>query len=128
MFFFCLILCLCLSIFNSSLLSQLLLGKSCNLTREILQDLRITYEEPIKVFWDNKSAISVGHDPMYHDRIKHVKIDRFYIKEKLEEKILSTVHINTTEQCAHIFAKGLPTKLFSKLCSKLGMNNIHSCT
>ena len=55
-------------------------------------------------------------------------IDRFYIKEKLEEKILSTVYINTAEKRADIFMKGLPLKLFSKLRSKLGMSNIHSCT
>ena len=57
-----------------------------------------------------------------------MNIDWFYIKEKLDEKILSTVYINRAEHCADIFTKGLPTKLFSRLHSKLGMNNIHSCT
>ena len=37
--------------------------------RGILKDLRITYEEPIKVFCDNKSAISIAHDLVYHDWI-----------------------------------------------------------
>ena len=38
-----------------------------------------------------KSAITIAHDIVYHDRIRHVNIDQFYIKEKLEENILSIV-------------------------------------
>ena len=93
----------------------------------ILQDLRIHYEEPIRVLCDNRSAISIAHDPVYHDQIRHVNIDHYYIKEKLDEKILETSHVNSTEQCADIFTKGLPTKTFSILISKLRMKNIHSC-
>ena len=54
--------------------------------------------------------------------------DLFYIKEKLEEKILSTVYVSATKQCVDIFTKGLPAKLFYKLHSKLGMSSIHTCT
>ena len=54
---------------------------------------------------DNKSAISIAHDPIYHDRIKHVDIDRFYIKEKLAEKVICITHVTSTEQCADIFIK-----------------------
>ena len=34
----------------------------------------IPYEEPIKVFCDNRSAISIAHDLVYHDWIKHVML------------------------------------------------------
>ena len=93
----------------------------------ILQELRIHHEESIRALCDNRSAISIAHDPVYHDRIKCINIDRFCIKEKLDEKILETSHVNSTEQCADVFTKGLPTKTFSKLLSKLVMKNIHSC-
>ena len=90
------------------------------------------------MFCDNKSAISIAYDQVYLfflnkndqvylDRIKHVNIDRFYIKETLVEKILSTHYIHSTEQCADIFTKGLPSRVFSKLISKL-VRNLHSCT
>ena len=94
----------------------------------ILHELQIPCEEPIRLFCDNRSAISIALDPVYHDRIKHVNIDRFYIKEKLDAKILETSYVSSTEQCAGIFTKGLPSKAFSKLISKLGMKNIHSCS
>ena len=71
---------------------------------------------------------SIAYDPVYHDRIKHMNFKGLYIKEKLDGKILSTLYINTAEQCVDIFAKGFPSKLFSELCSKLEMSSIHSYT
>ena len=88
--------------------------------RGILTDLKITYEEPIKVFCGKKSAISIAHDPMYHNMIEHMNIDKYCIKEKLGEMILSTIYINSSEQCANISTNGLSTKMFSKFLSKLG--------
>ena len=43
--------------------------------RYLLRDLRIPYKEPIQLLCDNKSAICLAHDPLYHDRVKHVDID-----------------------------------------------------
>ena len=96
--------------------------------RGIPKDLRIPYEEPIQVLCDNQSAIHIAHDPVYRDRMKHVNIDRFYIKENLDDKILETSQVSSIERCVDVFTKGLPIKTFSKLISKFGVKNIHSCT
>ena len=93
----------------------------------ILQELRISKEEPILALCDNRSVIHMAHDLVYHDQIKYLNIDCFYIKEKLDEKILETSLVSSTEQCADIITKGLPIKTFSKLISKLGVKNIYSC-
>ena len=66
-------------------------------------------------------------DPVKHNRTKHIDLDRFYIKEKLEEKVLLIEYVPTTEQCADILTKGLLVKQFSRLISKLGLRSIHSC-
>ena len=68
----------------------------------IVHELKIPYEEPIRVLCDNRSPINISHDHAYHDRIKPVNIDCFYIKEKLEEKILETNHVGSTEQCVDV--------------------------
>lgn len=47
----------------------------------ILDDLKIKYEAPMPVC-DNKSAISIAHNPIQYDRTKHIEIDRHFIKEK----------------------------------------------
>ena len=42
---------------------------------------------------DNKSAISIAHNPVQHDRTKHVEIDRYFIKEKLDDGLIATEYI-----------------------------------
>ena len=69
--------------------------------RGILKDLKIPYEEPIHALCDNKSAILFAHDPVNHNRTKHIDIDRFYIKEKLEEKVLHRLCPNYRVMCRH---------------------------
>ena len=96
--------------------------------RNLLDELQIPYLKPINIRCDNKSAISIARDPIYHDRMKHVNIDCFYIQNYLEQGILKTDHVPSEEQCADIFTKGLSTKVMRHLISKLGMSSIHSCT
>ena len=37
---------------------------------------------------DNKSAISMIHDPIQHELTKHIYMDKNFIKEKIEEGTL----------------------------------------
>lgn len=48
----------------------------------ILHDLKIKWKMPMKLYCDNKSAISIAHNLVQHDRTKHIEIDRHFIKEK----------------------------------------------
>ena len=61
--------------------------------RSILQELQITCKEIIRVLCDNLSTINIAHDPVYHVQ-KKLDGDKFYIKEKLEEKIVNITHVN----------------------------------
>ncbi|KAL6332216.1 hypothetical protein AAG906_001931 [Vitis piasezkii] len=42
----------------------------------ILYDLRIKWDGPMKLYCDNKSTINIAHNPIQHDRTKHIEIDR----------------------------------------------------
>ena len=56
--------------------------------KSILEDLKIGISKPMKLYCDNKAAISMTHNPVQHDSTKHVEIDRHFIKEKLESGII----------------------------------------
>ena len=68
--------------------------------RGVFKELKILYKESIKILSDNRSTICISHDPMYHDRIKHIDIDKFYINEKVEEKIIRIDQVSSAKQCA----------------------------
>ena len=48
----------------------------------IMEDLKVQLSKPIKLYCDNKSTINIAHNPVQHDRTKHIEIDRHFIKEK----------------------------------------------
>lgn len=37
----------------------------------------------MRLYCDNKAAINIPHNPVQHDLIKHIEIDRDFIKENL---------------------------------------------
>jgi hypothetical protein len=47
-----------------------------------------------EMWCDNKSAISIANNLVQHDKTKHVEIDRFFIKEKLDAGIIKVEHVS----------------------------------
>ena len=80
----------------------------------------------MKLYCDNKSAINIAHNPVQHDRTKHIEVDRHFIKEKLDSGLICTPFVTTNNQVADVLTKGLNGSTFQKIISKLGMDNIHS--
>ncbi|CAN6677420.1 unnamed protein product [Malus baccata var. baccata] len=72
----------------------------------LLSDLGLQHDHPMKLFCDNKAARDIAHNLVQHDRTKHVEVDRFFIKEKLEGKIIEVPAIRTEDQLADILTKG----------------------
>ncbi|RDX79201.1 Copia protein, partial [Mucuna pruriens] len=81
----------------------------------ILYDLKVKYEGPIKLFCDNNSTISVAHNPIQHDKTKHIEIDRYFIKEKLNNELVVIAHVLIGLQVADIFTKGLSVARFQEI-------------
>ena len=92
----------------------------------ILEDLKVQWSKPMKLYCDNKSAISIAHNQMQHDRIKHIEIDRHFIKEKLDSGLICTSYVPTGHQLVDVLTKGLCNNVFHKNISKLGMEDLYS--
>ncbi|KAI5312863.1 hypothetical protein L3X38_042037 [Prunus dulcis] len=52
----------------------------------------------MKLFCCNQDAHDIAHNSVQHDRTKHVEADRFFIKEKLEDKIVEVLVIRIAIQ------------------------------
>ncbi|KAL2327360.1 hypothetical protein Fmac_020787 [Flemingia macrophylla] len=91
----------------------------------ILDDLRVKVDNPVQLYCDNKSTMSIAYNPVQHDRTKHIEIDRHFIKDNLDRGFVIAIHVPTELQISNIFTKGLPQGRFQDLVSKLGMIDIH---
>lgn len=92
----------------------------------ILDDLKVKLEGPMKLYCDNKSAINNAHNPIQHDRTKHIEIDKHFIKVKLEEGLVCMSYVPLEHQLADGLTKGMNSSSFHDIVSKLGMEHIYS--
>ena len=93
--------------------------------RNLLSELNVLRKGPLRVWCDNKSAINIANNLVQHDRTKHVEIDRFFIKEKIDNGILELSHVNSCDQVADYLTKGLGVKECNLACNKMGMIDIY---
>ncbi|GAA0169378.1 hypothetical protein LIER_23881 [Lithospermum erythrorhizon] len=93
--------------------------------RRIYEELGLEFDGPIQLYCDNQSAINIALNPVQHDRTKHVEVDRHFIKEKIERKIIKIPHVPTRQQLTDILTKGLSEKQYNVFLSKLGLINIY---
>ena len=83
----------------------------------VLDDLKVTYKGSMELLCDNKSAITIAHNPVQHDRTKHIEIDRNFIKEKLDSGFITIAYVPSGYQLADVLTKGLPSERFQELTS-----------
>jgi hypothetical protein len=79
----------------------------------------------MNVWCDNNSAINLANNPVQHDITKHIKKDRFFIKEKLDVGITNVQHVSSGQQIADCLTKGLETRECNLACDKMGMIDIY---
>lgn len=46
-----------------------------------MTDLHVKQEDSKQIFVDNQAATSVDNDPVFHEKIKHFKVDPFVLIE-----------------------------------------------
>jgi len=75
----------------------------------------------LTLYCDNLSAINISKNHIQHSRTKHIDIRHHFIRDLVEEKVVTLEHVTTEEQLADIFTKTLDIKQFERLRSKLGI-------
>jgi hypothetical protein len=84
----------------------------------MLKELRLLRNETMLLHCDNVAAINIANNPIQFDRTKHVEIDRFFSKEKIDSRVLKFEYIKSCNQLA------LGPKENESVCNKMGITNI----
>ncbi|KAL4032764.1 hypothetical protein IC575_005846 [Cucumis melo] len=67
------------------------------------------------LYCDNMSAIDISKNPVQHNRTKHIDIRHHFIRDLIENKVITLQHIRSNSQLADIFTKPLDSTTFEHL-------------
>ena len=91
----------------------------------LLQDFGINSPSHIPLWCDNKAALHITANPVFHERTKHLDIDCYIVRDQFKKGFIAPQHISSSHQIADIFTKSLSGPQFHYLLSKLGLFDLH---
>jgi hypothetical protein len=89
--------------------------------QSILKELGVKEDDKPCLWCDNLGATYLSANPIFHGRVKHVKIDYHFIRERVANKQLEIRPIASKDQVANGFTKVLSTQLMQNF-----QNNLNS--
>jgi hypothetical protein len=89
--------------------------------KQTLTDIQVEYDDPIPIYCDNTSFISISKKPVMHSKTKHIPIKYHFLQEQVAEKNIIVEYVGTKEQVSDIFTKPLLREAFEYLRQRLGV-------
>jgi hypothetical protein len=63
--------------------------------KQTLTDIQVEYDEPIPIYCDNTSAISISKKSVMHSKMKHILIKYHFLREQVAEKNIKFEYVGT---------------------------------
>ena len=83
--------------------------------------MSIPLKDPIAIFRDNKLAIHIATNPVFHERTKHIEMDCHIVRDKIQASLIHLLPIHNNNQITDVYTKALHPDPFNHMTSKLGL-------
>ncbi|XP_019051688.1 PREDICTED: uncharacterized protein LOC109114072 [Nelumbo nucifera] len=91
--------------------------------RWLLHDMGITHSSATPLYCDNRSAIQIAHNDVFHERTKHIETDCHFIRHHVLEGTVRLIPVPSHDQSVDIFTKAHSPLRFRVLVGKLQMTD-----
>ncbi|XP_022570911.2 uncharacterized protein LOC106407057 [Brassica napus] len=92
--------------------------------QELLEEVLEETNEKVVIWLDNKSAIALTKNPVFHGRSKHIHKRYHFIRECIENELVDVQHIPGAEQKADILTKALGRIKFKEMKDLVGVQDV----
>src|SRR5258707_12322929 len=96
-------------------------GKEAIFLEHLYSDVGIPILVPIFLLVNNRSAIALAENPIFHAQSKHIEVCHHWVHEKIEDGTIKLDYIPMADQITDIFTKPLNSEKFKKFCNTLGL-------
>lgn len=65
--------------------------------------------------------LRLTYNPKFYSKSKHINVKYYFIREKVDEGIISIERISTKDNLADILTKALPRDIYKGLLTRIGL-------
>jgi len=99
------------------------IGREIVWLRQLSSEIGFGFSEPTSTFSDSNVAMAIIQNPYrVTNRTKHINIQYHWIREAVRKKVIAFSRVDTEENVADIFTKGLPRPRHEMLSRMLGVH------
>ncbi|KAG7543242.1 Reverse transcriptase RNA-dependent DNA polymerase [Arabidopsis thaliana x Arabidopsis arenosa] len=92
---------------------------------KLLNEFQVPQSKHVPLFCDSTAAIHIANNSVFHERTKHVKNDCHITRDRIDQGLLKTLHVQTTNQLADVLTKPLYSALFKSHIGKMSLLSIY---
>jgi hypothetical protein len=89
--------------------------------QRLLEEIGLWRRGPVTISADNQSAIKLAHNPVLHQRTKHIDVHWHFIREAVEEEYVKLEFVRTKDQEADALTKAVVGAQFREGRGRFGL-------
>ncbi|CAI7850279.1 unnamed protein product [Closterium sp. NIES-54] len=96
-------------------------GKEAIWLRSLLAEMHVGDGGAIPLLCDNEAAVSLAHNPVLHQRTKHIKVAWHFVRDAVRQQEVEVHSVRSHLQDADMLTKALPSLQLHENLERIGM-------